>query len=664
MPLSINSKNYDLIHRSAHVNATSLGRLNKDTAVVAKLIDDGDTPKPPAPAWYEPNTEEIYIHVDAAGINPKHITGPISTRLGGGLNKSEAKLLGLFAHEMGHSHISGELDAVIDRAKKTGITPNIIDVMELLEEVRVEAFVIRKNPKLRQALRASFTIILKAIAENPPETIAGAAHAWAVVHGRTLAGVSTPTETLSFDTATRTMIGDDVVDQLVELLQEASQIDMKRDGVRYGEIAEEWAELVGATNEDEDDGTCTEARDEARGESKDGETGAEAGEEDPYAGGGSRGGEEESEAGGSDGDEAGEAGDAEGEGKDGEGEGSPDYGTEGGGKKSTALDQEAKELGEAVAEDLRQIMNDEWNATPRNPDLSDPRETAARVFGKETSGAIEKQEPRAYQRQAVIDVAGFLSNISIKQITKSDHNASTPPGRLRSREGVRRSAERSRGMMVSAKPWKGSKRQYAAAKPLVIGLATDTSGSMRWAEGAVAEFAYVYANAGHRIGARTAAVTFGDYVYMTARPGEVSQHLMKKYADGGTEECDEALAALDGVLRLTDPSMAARILVVVSDGALVKSDETGKVTEWLHRMDRAGTHVIWVNNYKMHDGFWLQDLVKTLPNLEFVEIERSPKTRTLPGMENQQEAQAHALYLAIDAAVRKAILAGPASNAA
>ena len=56
-------------------------------------------------------------------------------------------------------------------------------------------------------------------------------------------------------------------------------------------------------------------------------------------------------------------------------------------------------------------------------------------------------------------------------------------------------------MMSTAKPWKGTKRKHSVAKPLVIGIATDTSGSMKWAENGVAEFAYVYANAGHRIGA-------------------------------------------------------------------------------------------------------------------------------------------------------------------
>jgi hypothetical protein len=76
---------------------------------------------------------------------------------------------------------------------------------------------------------------------------------------------------------------------------------------------------------------------------------------------------------------------------------------------------------------------------------------------------------------------------------------------------------------------------------------------------------------------------------------------------------------LDGVLHLTDPSSAAKILIIVSDGALVKDQETGKVTEWLHRLDKAGTHVIWVVDRMPHESYWLGKVGKKLANMTFVE---------------------------------------------
>jgi hypothetical protein len=150
---------------------------------------------------------------------------------------------------------------------------------------------------------------------------------------------------------------------------------------------------------------------------------------------------------------------------------------------------------------------------------------------------------------------------------------------------------------------------------------------MRWAEDGVAEFAYVYTNAGHRIGARTAAVTFGTHVHRIARPGEVMTHVETKSASDGNEEFDKAMAALDGVLHLTDPSYAARILMVISDGALVKGGETARATEWLRRMDKAGTHVLWIADRDIRYANWLVKLSAKLPHLTVVNVETTYSTK-------------------------------------
>ena len=178
--------------------------------------------------------------------------------------------------------------------------------------------------------------------------------------------------------------------------------------------------------------------------------------------------------------------------------------------------------------------------------------------------------------------------------------------------------------MVTARPWKGTVRRHSTARPLVVGIATDTSGSMRWAEDGVAEFAYVWTNAGHRIGARTAAVTFGDHVHRIARPGEVMTHVERKSATDGQEAFDFAAAALDGVLHFTTPAYAARILLVISDGQLVKDGEPDRAAEWLRRMDRAGTHVLWIGDrdWDNHYSGWLPKLARKLPKLTLVTAER------------------------------------------
>ena len=562
---------------------------------------------------------------------------------------NSAKLLGFVVHELAHAGISRRcLGRSRSTADKEGKSKAVLVVMEMIEELRVEAHVVRRSARFRSTLRASFATYLDSVAASPPETKIEAAFAWSLIQGRTLAGVTSPKETIGFDTAARTMIGDDEIDQMGDLLQEAIQLRLPTQTRRLIEIAEEWLELVDdPENEDGAGGAGGSCAGGAAGASGKGDEGDESGDagasggdsddesedEDESDGGGS--GDEEDE--GDDGDED----DADGKGQDGDADdkgddpaekgtdGKPDYGHEGEGSATApTLPEDMKELAEGVADELREIMEDEWNTLERSLDLAKSAEWASKVFGSKDSRYIDWREPTAEQRREVVKVAQFLSDIAMPTISKTPNALAMPPGRFRSREGVRLSAERSQGMMSSAKPWKGTKRRHTAAKPLTIGLATDTSGSMRWAEGAVAEFAYVYANAGHRIGARTAAVTFGDDVYRTARPGEVARKVGYKSADGGQEECDHAIAALDGVLKLTEPGAAAKLLLIVSDGALVKSNEPEKVTEWMYRLDKVGTKVVWINQTRPYDGYWINQLVKTLDNVSFEEADVKGVTHT------------------------------------
>jgi hypothetical protein len=283
------------------------------------------------------------------------------------------------------------------------------------------------------------------------------------------------------------------------------------------------------------------------------------------------------------------------------------------------LTDEDAELMKALTRDLEGKMQEEWNRELNPIAVSSSGEWAQRIFGdKKTSTRLMLEEPTIQDRQAVVKVAAALSNLALPAVAKVSKAVVVPPGRMRSREALRASAERAQGQMVSARPWKSTVRRHTNARPLVLGVATDTSGSMRWAEKAVASFAYVYANAGHRIGARTAAVTYGDHVHRIARPGEVMEKIVRKTANDSTEEFDRAMAALDGVLHLTTPSSAAKILLVISDGAYVKGDEADKAAMWLRAMDRAGTHIVWITEHDTRDtsyDYWLDDTARKLPRM-------------------------------------------------
>ena len=291
----------------------------------------------------------------------------------------------------------------------------------------------------------------------------------------------------------------------------------------------------------------------------------------------------------------------------------------------TLSDEDAEFL-KMLKRDLTERMQEEWASEPTyGIKLASAAEWSAAVFGnRKVSGRLSRREPTAAMRQHVVQVAAQLSSLALPAIAKTAKPSTLPPGRLRSRETVRAAAERAQGRMVTAQPWRGTVRRHTTARPLVVGIATDTSGSMRWAEDGVAEFAYVYANAGHRIGARTAAVTFGDHVHRIGRPGEVMNHVVHKSASDSTEEFDKAMAALDGVLHLTAPGFnAARILLVVSDGALVKRGETDRAAEWLRRMDKAGTHVIWITDHELTAGGyddWMSKVARKAPRFTVVPV--------------------------------------------
>jgi len=584
---NLHSTNSRLMERSADLNALSfVGTIaGPGKYPLARYVDNGDLPNPPAPAWYLPDTGDIYIHVDDAKVgSPERILAADihSTSL---ISNKQARILGLLAHEAAHAGISDRI-TVIEK-----LAPHHQSLLTALEELRVENHAVRTAPPVRRFLRASFGLILA----NLPDTFENNSHvvrAWMLARGRTLAGVAAPDETDAVDTAARTLLGDEIIDALTDLLQEALTLRLDSETSRAAllRICDEWVALVGEPAEST---SCTGCARRARpGEKPDviAEPSTGKGEGDDEEG------DEGAGSGSGDGDEHYDGDDFE-----------SDYGTPGQDDPADdsdlahlddeLLDDEDAELLKMLMREVAETMDDDWKKDTDMVQLSNAAEWGAKIFGnRRKSQRVIASQPTAKARQHVVEVATVLSSLALPSITKQARPQQAPPGRMRSREALRASAERAQGKMMTAKPWKATVRRHTSAKPLVVGVATDTSGSMKWAESGVAEFAYVYANAGHRIGARTAAVTFGDHVHRIARPGEVLNEVLTKTANDGTEEFDQAMAALDGVLHLTTPGTSARILIVVSDAQYVKSNEAERAYRWVQAMIKAGTHIVWITD--------------------------------------------------------------------
>lgn len=416
-------------------------------------------------------------------------------------------------------------------------TPTAVsEVMSLFEELRIESRVADwKGADGVRYLRHSFHWLLMKTAEKDidmrPPALAGL---WALIYGRYLASIASRAEVDPLDTAARTALTDDTVDVLQEILSEAIITSSIR---RLRELAEEWIDLL---KTDDDDAAGRSSISLVLHADGDGDN-----NDKPDSGGGA--------------------------------------------------DAEEREVIKQALDSLVAEMVP--SATPSaSIDLADPAKSKVFSHRRTTSGSSNwtERDPDPKLRQDALRFTRTLESLALPSIALTHVPSQLPPGRLRGREAVRQSAERDMGLMSTATPWRSTKRTRSHTKPVIVATMTDTSGSMRWAQNFVADFAWMMSTAGTRIGARSAAVTFGNNAEMVTRPGEVPQKVRVRSSNGGQEAFDEAAAAIEKVLMLSTPTNAAKVVFVVSDGELVIANEKQRAARWLEKWTKAGVLVCWI----------------------------------------------------------------------
>lgn len=562
--------------------------------VAVHVVDSVDMPVPPAPAWFTPATGDVHIHLDESKIDARSLDSALH-------GVGWAKMRGLLWHELAHARWSGWMMTVKLPRKIRG-------TVTMFEEMRIENRAVdRTEGYVRPDIRSVLPLSIGATASIPPNR-ASAARLWALGYGRCLTTVVSHADVQWVDEAARTLLGDDDVNVMTDILQEAITLNMSDDIDRMIELATEWVDLVG----DADHDGC--GHGEGASELSDDEEETEPGES-----GGESTDEESDDEGDGDSDESDDSDEADGSDatpSDSDEKSSDDDDDDDDSVIRDVLDSAPEtddddhDDGDFSDEDMSIIVKEvtrmaesiarDWDA-PDELVMADPTVEARRVFGtadgKARSTSLNKPGP--VEHGEVIRTAKVLETMAVPAITKVPAHKIVPPGRLRSREAVRQSAERRMGTLSTAKPWQSTKRTHSHVKPIVVGIATDVSGSMRWAESSVAQFAYVWTHAGQRVGARTASVTFGDRVERVAGPGEILTSVPVRKANGGSEKADRALAALDGVLHFSHANNAAKLLVIVSDGMLVIPQETERVVKRLETFKANGTEILWVSNNKV-----------------------------------------------------------------
>lgn len=238
--------------------------------------------------------------------------------------------------------------------------------------------------------------------------------------------------------------------------------------------------------------------------------------------------------------------------------------------------EELRELGEiAVAEG-------EWQR------LNPNRKGACAGTPGGTLPQLGSRLPTGDERAARKRLARRLREARWRDRIVTRRCSAAPPGRLRSREALRASVQRERGMMVDAEPWRQRVRRRVEMPRLRVGILCDVSGSMSGTEEGLASSLWVIANAVRDNEGKAAGATFGDSAQLILPAKQIARHVMTFMPQGGTGHVP---AAIDFVA--DDLSLESRdtlnLLVIVSDGAWA-----GNAKRRIRKLQDAGAKVIQV----------------------------------------------------------------------
>jgi hypothetical protein len=550
------------------------------------VVEPGICADKGAPAVYLPEKAHVEVNPDkcATGIAPADIS--MTTEVA---RLRHPALTGASVHEGAHAMVSQwELDQTPARRR-------VVQAALLLEESRAEKHMVESNPETRVFLRAAFTDLVNASGEMP-EDVHGAAHLAALSLGRADAGVLDHAEVADLRADLVAILGEDLLDSLRAVWLDAHALRDHRDKEAMEALGQRWIDLLPEPEAESAEG---------------GITVIVCGMPSSGGSGGGEGSEDESEGSGS--------GDSEGsEGSEGKGSGSL-------GRLAEAVAAAAEAEAEAQVDGAKVRDEAERRAVAAKSDR-EASKAAEKVFSDEIGhghgygygeGVKGSEAPSVKVRATANRLARAIQKAQFRDRSKTVLSASVPPGRLKSSAAVRRSAQQSQGIPVTAEPWRQTVRKHVDQPPVTVGIMVDISGSMRWAEQPVAELAWSIAHAVNRNEGTTATVAYGERVHAVTKPGESPKAMRTFDASGGTEEVAGALKALDGGLHLTN-GRGVRMLVNVSDGQYTHSQRE-KATAILRRMTANGVKVLWID---ADGGGWAGTTPITMPGVTTVKVKR------------------------------------------
>lgn len=184
-----------------------------------------------------------------------------------------------------------------------------------------------------------------------------------------------------------------------------------------------------------------------------------------------------------------------------------------------------------------------------------------------------------------------LSKAAYRGHDKTLVRSTTPPGRTRTSELVRRQSQRATGATVTATPWQRTRRRERPQPALTVAIAADISPSQDNVTDPVAVAAWMLTRAAHDRGGDTATVTWhSTNAVLPATGGGSTIHIPT--TDGGSDGLPGALRALDGLLHLT-ATQNVRVVAIITDAALPNAPE---INREVAQLITAGVRVLWLNS--------------------------------------------------------------------
>jgi hypothetical protein len=477
-----------------------------------------------APGFYAPMQAKIALEGSILPSSPELLDTSKEDHF-----KALAAMHGVFVHEVGHAvHTHDGLFAACQGS------PDESETMILLEELRMEAQTVRRDPKAQRWLRACARQLIataEAAVELQNSEERAAAVAASLVMGRVYAGSLKDKDADDVKAIVQQKLDPAVLAELEKVWDRVCQIDdgdydsLQREAEHFnrmfpadgeGDGAALLAAGLGAAMQGSGDGAADEASDEL---SEDGQ--------------------------GSILDNM--ADEAKGEGKGGQG-------------GSINIGSPQKGMGVGTGGNLMTNL--------RNP------------TGKE--------------KMTRNQLAMRLRKVRWRDRVKRRVPVVAPPGRLKTQQAMQQAAAISQGRMVTSKPWRKTKWQSVEQPRLRVGVLCDTSGSMGYNTEAVASALWIIAGAVNDVQGEAVGYGFGNSLTELLEHRKVPRQVLDFPATGGTSFIYEAIKSADEDLRYEDAD-GPRLLIVITDGDWDdRGRNGGSANEYLRNLIGHGVGVLMV----------------------------------------------------------------------